>query len=94
MPLKWERWRAACTGNILSCVRTMSAAEKASLWRWENEADCGIVRMRSHAEREAEGEEVGERQTNEIPEAFQFLVLALWESQLYFPQLRHPVTFQ
>ena len=50
--------------------------------------------MRSHAEREAEGEEVGERQTDEIPEAFQFLVLALWESQLYFPQLRHPVTFQ
>lgn len=45
----------------------------------------GIVRIRDHAEREEEGEDVGERQTDEIPEAFQFLVLALWETRLYFP---------
>lgn len=45
----------------------------------------GIVRMRDHAEREEEGEEEGERQTDEIPEAFQFLVLALWGTRLYFP---------
>ena len=38
VPLKWERRRAVCTGNILSCVCTMSGRESKSMemgeWNW------------------------------------------------------------